>query len=54
MAIHQQAISSPRADPTIWLKRQPHTRCFLDRRGDYIADSRVEFLTLIATKGLHV
>ena len=35
-------------------ERQPHTRRFLDRRPDYVADFRVEFLTPAATKGLPV
>lgn len=33
-------------------ERQPHTRRFLDRRGEYVADFRVEFLTLAGAKGL--
>ncbi|MGW1740729.1 putative quinol monooxygenase [Nocardia sp. NPDC001965] len=33
-------------------ERQPHTRRFLDRRADYVADFRVEFLTPAAAKGL--
>ncbi|MCX0270144.1 antibiotic biosynthesis monooxygenase [Nocardia zapadnayensis] len=33
-------------------ERQPHTRRFLDRRADYVADFRVEFLTPATAKGL--
>ncbi|MGW5386925.1 putative quinol monooxygenase [Nocardia sp. NPDC003963] len=33
-------------------ERQPHTRRFLDKRPDYVADFRVEFLTPAAAKGL--
>lgn len=33
-------------------ERQPHTRRFLDQRSNYVADFRVEFLTLAAAKGL--
>ncbi|CCF61622.1 antibiotic biosynthesis monooxygenase [Nocardia cyriacigeorgica] len=33
-------------------ERQPHTRRFLDRRGEFVADFRVEFLTPGVVKGL--
>ncbi|MGA6203767.1 putative quinol monooxygenase [Nocardia testacea] len=33
-------------------ERQPHTRRFLDRRAEYVADVRVEFLTPTTAKGL--
>lgn len=33
-------------------ERQPHTRRFLERRGEFIADFRVEFLTPGVAKGI--
>ncbi|MBF6286896.1 putative quinol monooxygenase [Nocardia cyriacigeorgica] len=33
-------------------ERQPHTRRFLDRRGEFVADFRVELLTPGVVKGL--
>lgn len=33
-------------------ERQPHTRRFLDQRGEYVASFRVEFLTPLVAKGL--
>jgi quinol monooxygenase YgiN len=33
-------------------ERQPHTRRFLERRGEFVADFRVEFLTPGAAKGI--
>ncbi|MEU1524866.1 antibiotic biosynthesis monooxygenase [Nocardia rhamnosiphila] len=33
-------------------EQQPHTRRFLDRRADYVADFRVEFLAPATAKGL--
>ncbi|WP_039821561.1 putative quinol monooxygenase [Nocardia testacea] len=33
-------------------ERQPHTRRFLDRRAEYVADVRVEFLAPTTAKGL--
>ncbi|TLG11425.1 antibiotic biosynthesis monooxygenase [Nocardia cyriacigeorgica] len=33
-------------------ERQPHTRRFLDRRSEFVADFRVEFLTPGVAKGL--
>ncbi|WP_280496166.1 putative quinol monooxygenase [Nocardia farcinica] len=33
-------------------ERQPHTRRFLDRRGEFIESFRVEFLAPAAAKGL--
>ncbi|NKY88317.1 putative quinol monooxygenase [Nocardia veterana] len=33
-------------------ERQPHTRRFLDQRGEYVESFRVEFLTPAAVKGL--
>ncbi|NEW28441.1 putative quinol monooxygenase [Nocardia cyriacigeorgica] len=34
-------------------ERQPHTRRFLDRRGEFVADFRVEFLAPGVAKGLN-
>ncbi|WP_324189983.1 putative quinol monooxygenase [Nocardia cyriacigeorgica] len=33
-------------------ERQPHTRRFLERRGEFVADFRVEFLTPGVAKGI--
>ncbi|WP_063824947.1 hypothetical protein [Nocardia pseudovaccinii] len=33
-------------------ERQPHTRRFLDQRGEYVESFRVEFLAPAAVKGL--
>ncbi|WP_280234707.1 putative quinol monooxygenase [Nocardia cyriacigeorgica] len=34
-------------------ERQPHTRRFLERRSEFIADFRVEFLSPIVAKGIN-